>query len=347
MPGEALLSPVAVLGARPALPFTLETRSTHATALETPRPDLIQVILNRLDLLQAISERSQLELTNLRELNAEILQAVNQRPAAPLPAPDIAVDSRPAVNQKLTLFLLGPFEARVGDRPVASWPGRKARQLLAYLALEKGRMVPKDVLIELFWPGARADRGANNLSIAIYQIRSSLAAVSREASEAITVRQGLYGIEMEGVGVDLWDLQAHLDQARRALERDDKPSVRAHLKDAVALCRGELMASDPYEEWTAEPRRRFNAAWHQALAWLATEASTQREWPSVVDYAGQILGRDACDEGAHRMIVNAHLMMGNRSLALQQYRACVEILRRELGVHPSPETLKLGEELED
>jgi DNA-binding SARP family transcriptional activator len=107
------------------------------------------------------------------------------------------------------------------------------------------------------------------------------------------------------------------------------------------------MASDPYEEWTAEPRRRFDTAWHQALAWLATEASTQREWSSVVDYAGQILRRDASDEGAHRMIVNAHLMMGNRSLALQQYRACVEILRREMGVHPSPETLKLGEELED
>jgi DNA-binding SARP family transcriptional activator len=345
MPGEATLSPVAVLGAMPALPFILETRSTRTAPSQAPKPDVMQVILNRLDLLQAISERSQVELTSLRELNSEILQAV-RRPFEPAP-PVIAVQSPPAARQKLALSLLGPFEARVADRAVTNWPGRKARLLLAYLALEKGRMVPKDVLIELFWPGARADRGANNLSIAIYQIRTCLAAISREASEAITVRQGLYGIELDGVGVDLWDLHAHLDQARRALERDERQAVRAHLKDAVALCRGELLASDPYEEWTAEPRRRFNAAWHQALAWLATEASTQRDWPSVVDYAGQVLGRDACDEGAHRMIVHAHLMMGNRSLALQQYRACVEVLRRELGVHPSPETLKLASQLED
>ena len=339
MPGEAALSPTVTLGTRPVLPFILET------PLESPEPDLLQVILRRLDRLQAISESSQVELTSLREISTEILDVVNQRlPATTsLPEPDsVAVAATP---HKLTLSLLGPFEAHVGERLVTSWPGRKARLLLAYLALEKGRLVPKDVLIELFWPGARTDRGANNLSIAIYQIRSSLAAISREASEVITVRQGLYGIGFEGVGVDLWDLQSHLDQARRALERNDTATVRAHLREAVTLCRGELMASDPYEEWTAEPRRRFNAAWHRALVWLATEASTQRDWPGVLDFAGQILGRDACDESAHCMIVNAHLMTGNRSLALQQYRACVETLRRELGVQPSDQTRRLGREL--
>ena len=339
MPGEAILSPTVTLGARPALPFILET------PLLTPEPDLLQVILRRLDRLQAISESSQVELTSLREMSTEILDAVNQSLAALAPIAVPAPSLPPTTQPRLTLSLLGPFEARVGERLVINWPGRKARLLLAYLALEKGRMVPKDVLIELFWPGSRADRGANNLSIAIYQIRSSLAAISREASDVITVRQGLYGIGLEDVAVDLWDLQSHLDQARRALERGDKPNVRAHLREAVALCRGELMSSDPYEEWTAEPRRRFNAAWHQALVWLATEASMQRDWPYVLDYAGQILRRDACDESAHCMIVNAHHMMGNRSLAVQQYRACVEILDRELGVEPSDQTRRLGREL--
>ncbi len=105
------------------------------------------------------------------------------------------------------------------------------------------------------------------------------------------------------------------------------------------------MASDPYEEWTMEPRRILSAACYQALTWLATEAASRRDWLAVIDFATQILRRDACDESAHRLIVNAHLMMGNRSLALQQYRACVEILDRELGVQPAPETLRQGEEL--
>jgi DNA-binding SARP family transcriptional activator len=231
---------------------------------------------------------------------------------------------------------------------VTSWPGRKARLLLAYLAMERGRMVPKDVLIELFWPGARADRGANNLSIAIYQIRSSLAAVSAGAAQAINVRQGLYGIDPSRVDVDLWELQAGLDQARHALvEQKDRATVQALLQAAVELCRGELMASDPYEDWITEPRRTLNAAWHQALAWLATDASIQEDWRGVLDFAGQSLQRDVCDEAAHRLLINAHLRLGNRSQALQQYQACVEVLRTELGVRPSRETLALAERLKD
>jgi DNA-binding SARP family transcriptional activator len=67
----------------------------------------------------------------------------------------------------------------------------------------------------------------------------------------------------------------------------------------------------------------------------------------VLDFAGQILQRDSCDEAAHRMLISAHLRLGNRSQAAQQYQVCVETLRDELGVRPSPETLKLAERLRD
>ncbi len=341
MLGDIGRTSVATVGAYTALPFVLETPSVSEISL-------LSAIIDRLDLLQNLAARSELELTSLRHQNSELLDTVNRGfsmrlvdSAPPLPEP-VAETAPP----KLSLRLLGPFEARVGEMPIATWPGRKARLLLAYLALERGRMVPKDVLIELFWPGARADRGANNLSIAIYQIRSSLAAISAEAAHAITVRQGLYGVDPSRVEVDLWALQAGLDQARHALlEQKDKPTVQALLHAAVNLCRGELMANDPYEDWIAEPRRTLNVAWHQALVWLATDASIQEDWLAVLDFAGQILQRDGCDEAAHRMLINAHLRLGNRSQALQQYRVCVETLRNELGVRPAPETLSLAERL--
>ena len=342
MLGEIGRSPVAILGARPAIPFVLETPAVFR------ENSLLSAIFNRLDQLQDLAARSQVELTSLRQLNTDILETVNHGFAMRLVDSEPAIPAAAPANQKLLLRLLGPFEARVGNLPVANWPGRKARLLLAYLAMERGRMVPKDVLIELFWPGARSDRGANNLSIAIYQIRSSLAAVSSEAAQSITVRQGLYGIDPARVEVDLWELQASLDQARHALqEQKDKSAVQALLLNALSHCRGELLASDPYEDWIAEPRRTLNTAWHQALVWLATDASIQEEWLGVLDFAGQILQRDACDEGAHRLLINAHLRLGNRSQALHQYQVCIETLRRELGVRPSRDTLSLGERLKD
>jgi len=344
MLGDIGRSPVATMGAYTALPFVLETPSVSEISL-------LGVIINRLEQLQDLAQRSEIELTSLRRQNSELLDTVNRGFAMRLvdsapPAPVAEVVQTPAT--RLRLRLLGPFEAQVGETAISSWPGRKARLLLAYLALERGRMVPKDVLIELFWPGARSDRGANNLSIAIYQIRSSLAAAPPEAAHAITVRQGLYGLDPARVEVDLWQLQAGLEQARHALvDGKDRPKIQTLLRTAVDLCRGELLASDPYEDWVAEPRRTLNAAWHQALVWLATDSSLQADWLGVLDFAGQILQRDSCDEAAHRMLINAHLRLGNRSQAAQQYQVCVEALRSELGVRPSPETLKLAARLRD
>ncbi|HEY7467365.1 MAG TPA: bacterial transcriptional activator domain-containing protein [Dehalococcoidia bacterium] len=345
MLGDIGRSPVATMGAYTALPFVLETPSLSEISL-------LGTIIDRLERLQDLAQRSEIELTSLRNQNSELLDTVNRGFAMRLVDSAPPAKAQPDVVEvspvRLKLRLLGPFEAQVGDAAIASWPGRKARLLLAYLALERGRMVPKDVLIELFWPGARSDRGANNLSIAIYQIRSSLAAASADAAHAITVRQGLYGLDPSRVEVDLWQLQTGLDQARHALvEGKDRRKIQALLRTAVELCRGELLASDPYEDWVAEPRRTLNAAWHQALVWLATDSSLQGDWLGVLDFAGQILQRDSCDEAAHRMLISAHLRLGNRSQAAQQYQVCVETLRDELGVRPSPETLKLAERLRD
>ena len=331
---EGASPPVVLLGARPALPFVLQT----------PGPanqDLIGVIFDRLDRLQDLSLRSQAELSSLRALNVEILETVTQRLSDAVKEPPSPMEASPT----LALRLMGPFEARVGDRLIASWPGRKARLLLAYLAMERGRMAPRDVLIELFWPGSREDRGANNLSIAIYQIRSRLTELLPEAARAIVVRQGLYGLDPDLVAVDLWELHASLEAARHGLEQKDGAAVKASLLHAIGLCRGELLSSDPYEEWTTEPRRTLNSAWHKALAWLADEARSRQDWLGALDFGNQMLQRDACDESAHRLVIEAHLRMGNRSQAVRQYQACVETLSEELGVEPSPETRRAGESL--
>jgi DNA-binding SARP family transcriptional activator len=343
MPGELRRSHAATVSAYTALPFVLETEPISERFL-------LNAIIDRLETLQDITERSEIELTSLRKQNSELLDTVNRGFAMRLvdAAPPAEALEQPVPPPKLKLRLLGPFEARIGEVPVTNWPGRKARLLLAYLVMERGRMVPKEVLIELFWPGARADRGANNLSIAIYQIRSSLAAVSPDAAHTITVRQGLYGVDTSRVEVDLWELQAGLELARHALqEHKDRGTIQSLLRSAVALSRGELLASDPYDDWIAEPRRALNTAWHQALVWLATDASMQEDWLGVLDFSGQILQRDPCDEAAHRMLINAHLMLGNRSQALQQFQTCVEALRSDLGVRPSRETLALAERLRD
>jgi DNA-binding SARP family transcriptional activator len=43
----------------------------------------------------------------------------------------------------------------------------------------------------------------------------------------------------------------------------------------------------------------------------------------------------------HRALMLAYRASGERALALRQFHACRSVLRRELGVEPSPETQEL------
>jgi len=326
----------AVLGRHSALPFVLGTLPF------TREESQIQTILGKLEALEAVAVASRRELEGLRQMSTDILRAVQASEAPSRPSPVLPTAVEPESARPLRLQLFGSFAVQVRGRAVANWPSKKARLLLAYLAMERGRMVPKDVLIDLLWPDVAPERGSNNLSIAIHQIRATLSKVDPGAAQAIVVRQGLYGLDQALASVDLWDYQTLSSQARRGLETSDDATTRGILIAAVDLCRtGEFLQSEPYEDWTIEPRRSLSTAYNQALAWLATEASQNGDWLRVVDYAGRILERERCDEAAHRWLMLAHWKIGNRPQALKQYRLCEAWLREDLGVEPSQETRKV------
>jgi DNA-binding SARP family transcriptional activator len=329
----------------PSLPFVLGVQAPEAAA-ESSRFD---VILERLDSLQAIATQSRNELDLLRRMNSELLEMVRRvQPDEPVPVSvtePAAADVPGAAGAILALRLLGSFDVQMGGQSIGKWPSRKARLVLAYLAIERGRMVAKDVLIDLFWPDAPPERGSNNLSIAVHQLRAALGAIDADAAQCIIVRQGLYGVDPAKVSVDLWDFQNSLAEARRALERRDDARARIALSAATDICQGDLLESDPYEEWAGGPRRTLGVAFNQSLAWLAEDASKHGDWPRVLEFAARILQRDRCDEAAHRWLMTAHWKLGNRPQALQQYRLYEEALEEELGVQPSDEARLLREQI--
>jgi DNA-binding SARP family transcriptional activator len=236
--------------------------------------------------------------------------------------------------------LLGVFEARYNGAVLGRWPSRKARLLFAYLALETGRMVAKDLLIELLWPEVSPARGANNLSIAVHQVRSALREFLPQGKQGIVVQQGLYGLD-DSLWVDVSEFQAQMALARPALQQGDDARVRRHLIAAVKLYRGDVLEDEPYEEWTEEPRRSLSMVHARALAWLAQDAARNEDWLQVLEYAEGLLKRDACDEAAHRWVMTAHSRLGDRTRALQQYEVCCQRLKSELGAGPASETTEL------
>jgi DNA-binding SARP family transcriptional activator len=58
----------------------------------------------------------------------------------------------------------------------------------------------------------------------------------------------------------------------------------------------------------------------------------------AVLYATLAIGAQPMRESAHQALLRAHICQGNRFEALQHYSEFTQMLERELGVPPSPET---------
>lgn len=146
------------------------------------------------------------------------------------------------------LRLLGGFELRhpAAEGPLRL-PSRAAMGLLARLALWPQREHPREVLVELLWPGVAPGVARNRLRQALPTVKSALASAgggpALQADRlAVRLRPGMIACDVQ--------------QFEQALREGDAIAVRA-------LYRGELMPGF-YAEWIGDERARL-AALHERL----------------------------------------------------------------------------------
>jgi len=329
--------------AQPQLPFVLRDR--------TPDDFAAVAVLDRIDALHGLMVETRAELAELRVQQARLLDLVLPRleSAAPLAEPAvIEIEVATPVVPRVEVRLLGAFELSIDGRLVDRWRSRKARQLLAYLALTPGRPAARETLIETFWPDSDPARGANNLSIAVHHVRSRLGEGlgNGDGSRGLFVEQGLY--RLDGAlewRVDAVEFRDAVSRAKTEFAAGREAEGVAYLDAALAEYGGDFLESDLTEEWTGEPRLALGSLYEWAVGRLIEFGAANGEWARVLQLGQTLVLRDAFDEAAHRWVVRAHAMLGNRAQAMRQYRLCEERLRAEFDVAPSEETRALLSEL--
>jgi len=255
------------------------------------------------------------------------------RTAAVLPAAACA----PSVQ----VYLLSPFRVFVNDRAVDDWPPGKGKSIFKYLATHRSQPVPRDVLMDVFWPGAGQEAARNNLNVAIYGLRKALALVDPDAA-FVLFRQGCYQLNP---GMQLWiDAEAfvdHLHRAQVAEQRGDAAGAIADYRVAQALYRNALLEEDRYEEWPVVQRRSLQADFVRVLQRLCAHYFDAGDFEACVGVCTRMLEVDRCDEDAHRRLMRCYSRMGHAHLALRQYHFCVDALARDLKLIPGPQTVAL------
>ncbi len=265
------------------------------------------------------------------------LPSVIDRPAQP-PMPEAA----PAAL--LNAYLLGSFRVAVctalGEQFIESWPNARCRAVFAYLLDHHDHPIPREVLIETFWPDAGLDSARNSLNVAIYTLRHTL----KTALDfpVILSRDSAYQVNP---GLQLWvDVEAFEQHAGEALRQESCRAIDEAIGEyrmAIGLYPGDFLADTPYEEWTTLKRERLRVQYLETLDHLSMIYFNQNSYDACTGLCQRILSQDACREDAHRRLMRCYARQGQVHLALRQYQACVDSLRSELEVEPSKATAQL------
>jgi class 3 adenylate cyclase len=241
--------------------------------------------------------------------------------------------ARPAGTKAIAVRLLGPIEAE-RDGALANLGGPKPRALLTALALDLGRVVSVDRLVEALWPGDAPGTAPHAVQVYVSQLRKALGPV-------IATRPPGYVLELEPDGVDVHLFARLAEEGRAALRGDDPASAETALREALALWRGPALADFVYEPFAQTEIARL-----EELRTVVVEERIEADL-ALGRHAELVSELEALVEAQpHRERPRAQLMLalyrsGRQADALSAYRAARAALVDGLGIEPGPELKEL------
>ena len=240
----------------------------------------------------------------------------------------------------LRIYTLGRFAVFLGDRAILedSPKNAPACQLLKLLVTRRSHRALGDEALE---PGAPTfDAQGVGLPSAISSLHHALAEVGGEPMKDLLVgdRETL-GLRPDApVWIDADSFEHLVAEARHAAD------PLALLRGANALYGGEYLPGDLSEDWSVARREKLRQTWIELQLLLARVCEQRGQLDEAGAALRRLLAKDVADERAAQELVRLLLRHGRVAEARRVHDRLIHALG-ELGINPSPGSLKLGREL--
>jgi YVTN family beta-propeller protein len=222
----------------------------------------------------------------------------------------------------MDLRLLGPIEAAVEGRPVTLGPP-KQRALLAMLALEAGRTVSADRLVDGLWGDDPPASAAKMVQLYVSQLRRLM---DGNGAEIVT----------RGRGYELRMRPEDLDVVRFTRLLED-----GHAREALSLWRGQALADLDGEPFAAAEIQRLEELRLRATERAIDDDLAAGRHAEVVAELDALVAAHPLRERLRAQRMLALYRAGRQSEALEAYREARRVLVEEIGVEPGAELQRL------
>lgn len=239
------------------------------------------------------------------------------------------------------LQLCGRFVLELeGRRLEQRLPGRQGRMLLAYLAVNRDRIVDRDEMTEAIWPEHVPPAAPSALRALVSKVRAVVGARALMGRGELTLRLS------PEIRVDVEDAVAAVHRAESAVALMDWRRAWGPALAACFVARRRFMA-DSEAPWIEAWRRRLDDVLDRGLECFASSCLHLggTELPGAERAARQLIEHAAFRESGYRLLMEALEKRGNVAEALRVYEQLRTILRDELGTIPGPAVRELHSRL--
>jgi len=196
---------------------------------------------------------------------------------------------------------------------------RKHFALLIRLAVEAGRKLTRDYLMDLLWPNVAAPRARHSLAQALTVLKE------RIGRDHLVVQRASLALVAGVVQVDLTRLDASETQ------------IRGQFLDGF-----EVPGAVQFEQWKDEWRAKLMPRIRDSLVKQMDDGRRIGDFETVERHAQLLLELDPLSEDGVRGVMEARAWVGDRSNALKVYGRFETRLAEELGAKPSSDLVRIA-----
>jgi DNA-binding SARP family transcriptional activator len=238
---------------------------------------------------------------------------------------------------RLYVRILGPLAVARGHTTVALPNSRKARGLLAYLAVAR-RSVGRSRLCDLLWDAPNDPRGELRWCL------SKLRAIFDETSHRrVQTSDDMVALNLRDCFVDVIEIAEAAEAGFESFDTD-------RLKSIAALFAGDFLenlnveGSPIFGSWLTAQRRRF-AAYHVAVAELLATKLCAKSDDNALPYLEEWLQRAPFDERANAMLLRFLARQGKIAQCEEHLETATRLFESEgLDFQPIRQTWRLIKE---
>jgi DNA-binding SARP family transcriptional activator len=232
--------------------------------------------------------------------------------------------------------ILGPLEARDGDRVVALG-GLRQRAVLAVLLLNANRVVSSDRLIDELWGEEPPKAALASLRVFVSDLRKALEPRrgGRLSGQVLLTRAPGYMVRAGPGQLDLDRFERLFEEGRRALAEGAGEAAAGRLREALALWRGPALADFAFEPFAQAPIARLEDLRLAALELRVEADLSLGRHAELVGELESLAAEHPLRERLRQQLMLALYRSGRQAEALEAYRQARSSLVEELGIEPS------------